>query len=792
MLISERWLREWIDPPVDTQELCDQLTMAGLDIESVTPAAPAFSGVMVAEILEVAPHPAADKLRLCRVNSGQGAAVQIVCGAANARAGLRAPLAGVGAKLPDGTLITAAKLRGVESHGMLCSARELGLSEKSDGLYELPADATVGQDMREYLQLDDMLIEISITPNRGDCLSVLGVARELAAINRLPLCQSDTAAVAAKHDYRHEVRVGQAQLCPSYLGRVLRGIRGDALTPLWLQERLRRAGQRSIHPVVDVTNYVMLELGQPMHAFDLAKLQGAIDVRRARSGEKLQVLTGDTISLHASSLVIADQGGPIALAGVMGGAASAGGAGTREIFLESACFTPHAVAGTARRYKLHTESSQRYERGVDPQMQIRAMERATALLLQIAGGEAGPVVAVSSPPARIMDVPLRQRRITQILGTEIAASEVEDILQRLQMTVCAESSGIWRVTPPSYRYDIALEADLIEEVARIYGYRRLPAQVRSVALPVVTETETRLDVTRVRETLVQRGYYEAITYSFADPVLQRQLLPDVLPIEVDNPIASNLGQMRTTLWSSLLPALRYNRQRQQPRVRLFEIGTSFQHDAAGAVREDLRIAGVADGSAWPEQWGGAARAVDFHDVKADLEALLGLGGRGAQFTFIAATHPALHPGQTARISHDGQQVGWLGRLHPKLLAVFDLKAAPVMFDLALSAVTRAAVPAYQPVSEFPGVRRDLAVIVAESCPAHEILECLQSAKEALLSNVQLFDIYRGQGLPSACKSVALALNFQDKSRTLQDAEVDAALARLRLRLQQELKAGFRE
>ncbi|MGH8528733.1 MAG: phenylalanine--tRNA ligase subunit beta [Nevskiales bacterium] len=792
MLISERWLREWLDPPVDTQGLCDQLTMAGLEIETLVPAAPAFSGVVVAQILEVAPHPSADKLRICRVSTGQDTVLQIVCGAANVCVGMLAPLAGVGAKLPDGTLIAAAKLRGVESLGMLCSARELGLSEKADGLYELPLDAKVGQGLREYLQLDDTLIEISITPNRGDCLSVLGIARELAAINRLALRQSGSGAVASKHGVKREVRVTQAQLCPNYLGRVIRGIRGDATTPRWLQERLRRSGQRSIHPVVDVTNYVMLELGQPTHAFDLAKLQGAIEVRHARPGEKLRVLTGDEIQLHASSLVIADQNGPIALAGVMGGADSAVGADTRDIFLESACFTPRAVAGTARRYKLHTDSSQRFERGVDPQLQIRALEQATALLLEIVGGEPGPVTPVSNPLAPITGVPLRQSRLTQVLGTEIAAREVEDILQRLQMQVRVDGTDAWRVTPPSWRYDIALEADLIEEVARIHGYQHLPAQTRAVALPAVPETETRLEIARVRETLVQRGYHEAITYSFVDPMLQRQLLPEAAAIDLDNPIASNLAQMRTTLWSSLLPALRYNRQRQQPRVRLFEIGTRFQRGAAGAVSEDLRLAGLADGSAWPEQWGGSPRPVDFYDVKADLEALLSLGGRSAEFVFTPATHPALHPGQSARVSRDGREVGWLGRLHPRLLAAFDLKSAPVLFDLALSEVRAAAVPAYRPLSEFPGVRRDLAVIVAECLPTGEIIECLQSAKEPLLSAIHIFDIYRGQGLPSACKSVALALNFQDKSRTLQDAEVDAALARLRLRLQQELKAGFRE
>ncbi len=803
MLISESWLREWINPPVDTQKLCDQLTMAGLEIESVAPAAPAFSGVVVGEIIDIAAHPSADKLRVCRVNAG-GAPLQVVCGAANARQGLRAPFAALGARLPDGTLIAAAKLRGVDSQGMLCSARELGFSDTSEGLYELPADAPAGRDLREYLKLDDRIIDVSLTPNRGDCLSVLGIARELAAINRIPIKPPSRVApsltlprergrdgVGASPDQR-DVRIADTSLCSSYVGRVIRGVRGDAVSPMWLQERLRRVGQRTIHPVVDVTNYVMLELGQPMHAFDLAKLRGAIEVRLARAGEKLRVLTGEELALHTGSLVIADESGPIALAGVMGGADSAVGAGTHDIFLESACFTPRAIAGTPRRYKLHTDSSQRFERGVDPALQAAAMEHATSLLLEIAGGGPGPLTTADTPPAAATAVPLRQARIEQLLGSEIAAREVEDILGRLQMTLRSERSGVWSVTPPSYRYDVAVEADLIEEVARLHGYDRLPAAARPVALPQATQPATSLPLARLRETLVQRGYHEAITYSFADPPLQQALSPDAAAIELDNPIASNLAQMRTTLWASLLPALRYNRQRQQTRVRLFEIGARFERAGAGEVLEEMCIAGLADGSALPEQWGSAERAVDFHDVKADIEALLQLGGRGAEFRFTAAPHPALQPGQCAAIQRDGQTVGWLGRMHPRLLPLFELKSAPILFDLSLAEVRAARVPQFQPVSEFPGLRRDLALIVDETRTAEEIIQCIQGAKEHLLSNIKLFDIYRGQGLPSSCKSVALALNFQDKFRTMQDAEVDAALARLRLRLQQELKAGFRE
>ncbi|MDX1497239.1 MAG: phenylalanine--tRNA ligase subunit beta, partial [Salinisphaeraceae bacterium] len=752
---------------------------------------PAFEQVVVAEVTAVEAHPDADKLRICQVNDGSGEVLQIVCGAANVAAGMRVPLARIGAVLPNGMKIKPAKLRSVESSGMLCSAVELGLAEQADGLMPLPADAPVGDSIRDYLQLDDAIIDVDLTPNRGDCLSILGIAREVAALNGIAAKSADFPAVEAQHDESHAVGVTAEAACSRYAGRLIRGIDATANTPQWMVERLRRSGIRAIHPVVDVTNYVMLELGQPMHAFDHALLQGDIDVRWAKDGEKLQALTGEALELSEQDLVIADGNGPVALAGVVGGEPTSVSANTQDIFLESACFTPKALAGTARRHKLHTDSSHRFERGVDPAQQLRAIERATQLIVDICGGQPGPVVEAGSGTPDKAPVPLRLERAKRLLGFDLTATQIEATLQALEMGVESSGENAWQVCPPSYRYDINIEPDLIEEIVRIIGYDNLPTRPQEVVLPAVQQTETRLDVSRLREALIQRDYHEAVTYSFVDPEQQSKLMPQAPAIDLDNPIARQLGQMRTSLWSSLLPALLHNQQRQQDRVRLFEIGLKFIRGEGADIEQRQQLAGLVSGPRLSEQWSAKDARSDFYDVKADVEALLSLGGMTEEVYFVAAEHSALHPGQSARIERAGQAIGWLGVLHPSLLPVYDLNNSPVLFELDFAALLEAAVPTFEMPSEYPAMRRDLALLAKEETTASELLATVKQANESLLVDVQLFDVYRGEGLPSGCKSVALSLIFQDKSRTLKESEVEGAVKRLESRLDEQLGATIR-
>lgn len=794
MRVSEGWLREWTNPELGSAELAEQLTMAGLEVDSVEPAAPLFSGVVVARILAADKHPNADRLRVCSVEAGRGSPLTIVCGADNARPGLHAPLALAGATLPGGMKIRQAPMRGVESAGMLCSAGELGLAETAEGLLELPGDASIGQDLRDYLRLDDPILTLELTPNRGDCLSVRGLAREIAVLNGLALVEPGVDPVTAAISEALVVRIENPAACRRYAGRVVADIDPDAVTPLWMRERLRRGGFRCIHPVVDITNYVLLELGQPMHAFDLAKLQGGIFVRRAKTGETLDLLDGQTVTLNESTLVIADAGGPVAMAGVMGGLPTAVESGTTSIFFESACFTPVAVAGQGRRYKLQSESLYRFERGVDPELQVRALERATQLLVAIAGGKPGPVTDVIAESAAAAPVRLRHARLTRLLGAEVSATETERILRALGMQLTAAQAGEWQVIPPAWRYDIAIEADLIEEVARVHGYGRLTLRRQPVTLPELADTENRVPESRIRECLVQRGYQEAVTYSFVDPTLQARLDPETLKIDLDNPIAGQMAQMRSTLWSSLLPAWLHNLQRQQSRIRLFELGLRFVGDsqAPDGIRQMPVLAGLISGSARPEQWAVPARPADFYDLKADVESVLRLGGGFAHYDFEPAVHPALHPGQSARVQRDGRPVGWLGRLHPGLASPLDVKEAlPLVFELDLKAIRDARLPVAANIPEFPFARRDLALIVPEQVSVAALMACVTAADDPLLRDVLVFDVYRGQGLQSGFKSVALGLIFQDYSRTLTDTEVDQSVTRLQDRLKAVLNATVR-
>ena len=792
MKFSEQWLREWVNPPVTGTELAEQLTMAGLEVDSIEPAAPDFEQVVVAEVLEVAPHPDADKLRVCRVDDSSGEPLQIVCGAPNVRAGMKAPLARVGGVMPGGMKIRKAKLRGVESFGMLCSARELGLSEDHAGLMELPQDAPVGQDIRDWLRLDDTLIEVDLTPNRGDCLSIAGIAREVGVLNRCDLTPPAIREVPAADDSRFPVEVAAGEACPRYLGRVIRGIDPNAATPLWMQERLRRCGLRSLGPVVDVTNYVLLELGQPMHAFDLARLSERIEVRFARPGETLTLLDGKTIELDGESLVIADAGRVLALAGVMGGEDSGVTDGTRDIFLECAFFAPEFIAGRARRHGLATDSSHRFERGVDPRLQRRALERATALLLELVGGTAGPVIEVSQADFLPEPTPihLRAPRIGRLLGLDLPRDEVGEILERLGCTVETLADG-WRVEPPSYRFDLALEADLIEEIGRIHGYNRLPSTRPQGRLAMAARPEARVGLDRIRALLVDQGFQEAITYSFVDPELQARMFPEEEGVPLANPISSEMAVMRVSLWPGLLKALRHNLNRQQERVLLFESGLNFATQDS-EIKQESCVGGVACGGRWPEQWALPAEPWDFYDMKGVVESVLALGGRGEDFRFVAAEHPALHPGQSARIELDGEAAGWMGTLHPSLAAEFGVPAGTQLFELRLAAVQAGRIAAFEPISKFPAIRRDLAVVVEEETPAQRIRELVAEAAGPLLRDLAVFDLYRGEGIESGRKSVALGLILQDSSRTLTDEDIDGVVADVTALLHKELGASLRE
>lgn len=794
MKISEQWLREWVSPDLATEALAHQLTMAGLEVDAIEPVAGDFSGVVVAEILSAEPHPDADKLRVCEVDTGEER-VQIVCGAPNARAGLKAPLARVGAVLPGNFKIKKAKLRGVESRGMLCAEAELGISDASAGLMELPTDAPVGTDLRDYLQLDDRVIEIGLTPNRADCLGIAGIAREVGLLNGLPVPGVSQTPVAAGVDDSFPVAVEDSLRCPRYVGRVIRNIDVSRPSPLWMQEKLRRCGLRSIDAVVDVTNYVLLELGQPMHAFDLQRLQGGIVVRTARSGESLALLDGQTVELREDSLVIADQNGPVALAGIMGGEPTAVNGETRNLFLESAFFAPDLLAGQARSYGLHTDSSHRFERGVDFSLQVAAMERATQLLLEIVGGEAGPVaevVHVASLPVREA-VALRRARIPRLLGFSLEDAEVERILTGLGLGVSATEEG-WSCSVPSWRFDLAIEADLLEELARVYGYNRLPVSRIRAELVMPSRPESRLPLRDLRRQLAARGYREAITYSFIEPGLQQQFAPGLEALPLSNPISADMAVMRSSLMPGLVSAVRRNQHRQRPRVRLFETGLRFlppaEGDPVAGLEQRPSLGLVISGERLPESWAAAGEPVDFYDLKGDLESLIG-PGVGADLQFRAGQHPALHPGQTAEVLLGGLVVGVMGALHPALHAELDLQGPVFLAELDLEPVSQRQLPRSQPLSRFPEVRRDIAVLVDREVAAAALSDSIREAAGEVLSDLTLFDVYAGKGIDPQRKSLAFGLTFRDHSRTLSDDVVNGVIEQVMDSLEKNYKAELR-
>ena len=792
MKFSESWLREWVNPSVDTEELVAQLTMAGLEVDAVESAAPEFSGVVIGQIISVEQHPNADKLRVCQVAGGEAELTQVVCGAPNAREGIKIPFATVGAKLPGDFNIKKAKLRDVESSGMLCGSDEVGLGEASEGLWELPADAPVGADLRDYLNLDDQIIEVDLTPNRGDCLSIRGLARETGVLNLSPVSEQPCDAVSATITDSFNIELQAPAACPRYAGRVIKNVDVSAESPMWLQEKLRRSGVRSIDAVVDVTNYVMLELGQPMHAFDFAKLDGGIVVRMAEQGEKLQLLDGSEVELNADTLVIADKKKAVAMAGIMGGADTAVSSETRDIFLESAYFDPIAIAGRSRAYGMHTDSSHRFERGVDPKLQEVAIERATALLLDIVGGEVGPVTIIEAQDnlPQEAEVTLTRARLEQQLGLPLEGNQVDEMLERLGLHILSRSEKDWVCKVPSWRFDIAIEADLIEEVARIYGYNRLPTSTISCELPIEVTPETKRGLPRLREQLVARGYREAITYCFVDPEVQKHLTPDIEAVALANAIASDMSEMRTTLWSGLLPAVRHNLNRQQSRVRLFETGLNFVPEN-DQLQQKPMIAGAVTGSNAPESWVGDQAPVDFYDVKADVEGLLKLSQVFDQFEFVKGNHPALHPGQCARIERQGELVGWLGQLHPRVHKALDLSQPVFVFELCLKPVLNDEIPVFKGLSKFPEVRRDLALIIDEDISAGDLCNTVRQNAGGQLVDLKVFDVYQGKGIENNRKSIALGLTFRDSSRTLTEDEINVAVEAVVNALEKQHAASLR-
>ncbi|KYL32746.1 phenylalanine--tRNA ligase subunit beta [Pseudoalteromonas agarivorans] len=795
MKFSEKWLREWVNPAIDTQALSEQLSMAGLEVDAVESAAAEFNGVVVGEVVECAQHPDADKLRVTKINVGGDELLDIVCGAPNCRQGIKVAVATVGAVLPGDFKIKKAKLRGQPSHGMLCAFVELGISEEGDGIMELPSDAPIGTDLREYLGLDDNIIDVDLTPNRGDCLGIKGLAREVGVLNSVDVNELQIPAVSGTIDDKVSIELVNADACPRYLGRVIKGVSLDAETPLWMVEKLRRSGIRSIDPVVDVTNYVLLELGHPMHAFDLNAIEGGIKVRNARADEELVLLDGNTAKLNESTLVIADDNKALAIAGVFGGEQSGVTEKTSDILLESAFFNPVAIAGQARSYGLHTDASHRYERGVDFTLQHDAMERATALLLDIVGGEAGPVVeAVAADKLpKVTEVRLRRARLDRVIGHHIDDAKVTDILTRLGLDVKFENDS-WSADIPSYRFDISIEEDLIEEVARVYGYNSIPNVAPTAKLKMTTHDESTIALSKFRNTLVTRGYQEAITYSFVDPKAQAIIHPQSAPLILPHPISIEMSAMRVSLMPGLLASVAYNQNRQQPRIRLFEHGLKFISDdsAENGLQQTPVIGGVITGLAHGEHWVEQKRNVDFYDLKGDVEALLAITNDTSRFEIKAEQSDGLHPGQSAVIYVDGKKVGFFGALHPQVQKSLDINNATFVFEIEMSAIEKRNLPQAVGVSKFPSNRRDIAILVADSVNSGDILSTIEKVGGNQLVDLNLFDVYKGKGIEPNYKSLAIALTLQAVDRTLEEKDINLVVDNVVATLAEKFNASLRD
>jgi phenylalanyl-tRNA synthetase beta chain len=792
MNVPESWLRTFCNPSVSGAELAERLTMAGLEVESYQPVGPQFSGVVVGEIVSVEKHPNADKLTVCLVNNGSSK-VRVVCGAPNARQGMKAPLANVGAQLP-GLQIKETNLRGVQSEGMLCSARELGLSSDHSGLLELPSNARLGTDVRPALGLDDHVFTLKLTPNRADCLSVLGVAREVAALTSAALKAPEIKPVAAKSKAKHLVRISDPEGCGRFAGRVIRGVNAAAPTPQWMKDRLERAGQRSISALVDVTNYVMLELGRPLHVYDVDKLKGPIDVRWGRKGEKVLLLNEQEVEVDASVLCITDDSGVIGLGGIMGGESTKADGATRNVFLESAFFFPAAIAGRARRYNFASDASHRFERGVDFDNNLDGIERATALILEICGGEAGPTEDVTKKLPERKPVTMRIARAQKIIGIPIAAEEMAAVFKKLAFTF-KKKNETFEIQPPSYRFDLEIEEDLIEEVARIHGFERIEAHPPRAAATMLRAPETVRSLHSLRERLAAAEYHEVINFTFVEPAWEADFAAEGQPIRLLNPIHSQQSVMRTTLLGSLVDVLRKNHFRKLPRIRAFEIGRVFLRDAAtqdgplsvAGVRQPMRVAAAAYGPALDEQWGVPARAVDFFDVKADLEAL----AAPLVLRFEPAPHPAFHPGRSARVLIDGKPGGWLGELHPRWQRKYELPQPAILFELDAVLLQGVPMPRFDPPSRYPAVVRDLSLLFSSDTPVQAVLQAIQAEKPPIVRAVRVFDLYQGPDLPRGSKSLAFRVVMQHTERTLTDAEADTARDELVALLGRKFSATIR-
>ena len=792
MFISESWLREWANPDLDREQLCERLTLAGLEIGAVLPAGPDLEKVVVGTILSIAPHPNADRLKLCKVDIGSDETLDIVCGAPNARADLRVAVAMVGAKLPGGLTIKKSKIRGEISLGMLCSGKELELDQEGAGILELPAEAELGLALTDYLDLSDHVLEVELTPNRGDCLSVRGLGRDLAAVCETEFSSLPTATIQPEIDDAPVINLISKEACPRYVGRIIRGVDAGAVTPTWIRERLRRSGIRSLSVLVDIANYVMLELGQPLHAFDLAKISGPIQIRMATAGEPLTLLNDEERQLDNNILVIADDHGPIAVAGIIGGLDSAVSNETTNILLESAWFAPTAIAGRAREMGLHTEASHRFERGVDPMGQLEAIERASELIIKFAGGQCGPCTDQQSP-AHLPTPPavkLLPELISKRLGLEVPEQQIESIFARLGMTAVTDTT-VWTVTPPAWRFDIAIAEDLVEEVARIIGYDTIPSTLPSLDPTMLPVADGETGTQRLADKLVDRGYQEAITYSFIDPDLQALFAPDQPGVELINPLSSEMSVMRRSLWPGLVNAMLFNQHRQHSRIRLFEHGQVFKLNGKELLQPTV-ISAIIAGNKRPESWHEKILPVDFYDLKGDLEYLLETTGRPGDFDLIPDQHPALHPGRCAQVVSADQTVGWIGELHPQIANQLQVNGRVYLFELLLAPLAQRRVPDYTGVSKYPSVRRDLALLVGNDISARQVEAVIRQAAGALLEDFRLFDLYRGEELPVGKKSMAVGLDIGDSSKTLTENEIDAVITTVLQSLDKQLDAHLRE
>ena len=795
MKFSESWLREWINPEISSEMLADQLTMAGLEVDNVEKVAGDFTGVVIGKVVECKQHPNADKLRVTKVDIGKDELLDIVCGAPNCRQGLMVACATVGAVLPGDFKIKSAKLRGEPSEGMLCSYSELGITDDHNGIIELPDNAPLGKDIREYLNLNDVMIDISVTPNRADCFGIVGVARDISAVNNIPMKEIKIANVPATIADTLSIQIDAPKAAPRYLGRVIKNININATTPLWMKEKLRRGGIRSVDAVVDITNYVLLELGHPMHAFDLKQIEKGIIVRYAHQDEEMTLLNGNEVKLNDKTLVIADHNKVLAIAGIMGGEKSSVTQSTADIFLESAFFAPLAITGKAREYGLHTEASHRYERGVDPALQFVAMERATQLLVDICGGEVGPVIEVTNQnelPSQAT-IKLHRNKIDRIIGYTIEAQKITDILVRLGCEV-EYKDDLWIVKSPSWRFDLQIEEDLVEEVARIYGYNNIPNANMKIESVMQPKPESIISLRRIKDLLVDRGYQEAVTYSFVDPKVQHILHPNEPAITLPNPISSEMSVMRLSLWSGLLDAVLYNQNRQQSRLRLFETGLRFIPDekCEFGVRQEFMLSGVITGNLYEDHWQLPKKSVDFYDLKGDLEAIFSLLGCDGQVQFNRAELSALHPGQSAVINLNDEVIGYFGVLHPEIEKKLSLNSKTLVFEINLAKINFKKVPVAQDLSKYPSNKRDIAIIVSNTIPAAEIISVCKQAGGEQLIKVNLFDVYQGDNIKEDQKSLAISLILQDKSRTLEEEDIANIVSKCVTALQNHFKALLRE